>query len=469
MRHLPGAPGQRIIFGNFRLGRTSPLDFLDELVEMNHPLVVAWGPFYLFCEIVPTTPEVVMEILSARSYDWEKPAITKKALKGIVGDGLLNVEGAEHKAMRKLVAGSFTGHTVRQLVPLFYSKGQVLVTSMLNHSQANGNEAFDPGNLISRATLDIIGEAGMGMSFDTLGKNELILPKLYESVIHPPQWLIFANAMLPAWFLRCLICTPAPKLIADQKRLREEVRHLVQQKRQDMKDVDGSGKDLIARIVYHADEPLPDKHLVNQMLTFLAAGHETTASAISWGILLLSQHPEIQDRLRSELNDQLSKVPTNEINATQFDKLFYLDAVCSEILRLYPPAPVTSRTNIHPTTLSSHPIPVHTLISLPLYSINRSATFWGPDSKIFDPSRWLEGEKANTGGAESQYCYQTFLYGPRSCIGQGFARGEMKAILAALVMNCKFVDDKPERRVEVEGFLTIRPKGLSVKVVPISR
>jgi cytochrome P450 len=470
MRRLPGAPGQRIIFGNFQPGSTSPLDFLDELVEMDHPLVVAWGPFYLFCEIIPTKPEVLMEILNARSYDWEKPAITKKALKGIAGDGLLNVEGAEHKAMRKLVAGSFTGHTVRQLVPLFYGKGQALVDSMLHHVRDSGDDAFDPSNLISRATLDIIGEAGMGMSFDTLGKNEMILPKLYETIIHPPQWLIFASALLPAWFLSLLIGTPGPKLVADQRRLREEVRLLVQQKKEDMQDASADdSKDLIAQIIINGGTEVSDEYLVNQMLTFLAAGHETTASAICWAIFLLSRHLEIQDRLREEVDAHLSNISPEEINATHFDKLMYLDAVCNEVLRLYPPAPLTSRTNTHPTSLASQLIPKHTLISLPLYSINRTENLWGPSAKIFDPDRWLTGEKASTGGAASQYSFMSFLYGPRSCIGQGFARYEMKAILAALVLGMTFEDAMPERRIEVEGFLTIRPKDLRVKVMPVKR
>jgi cytochrome P450 len=469
LRHLPAAPGQRILLGNFRLPRRNPLQFLDDLVKSNIPVVVTWGPLYLISEIVPTQPEVLMDMLNTHSYEWEKPALTKRALDPILGNGLVNVEGAEHKAMRKLVAPSFSGHQIRQLAPLFYTKGQILADIVARHARDGQDEAMDPTDLISRATLDIIGAAGVGMDFDTLEKDNMVLPKLYDSVIHAPFWFMLAQGLFPKWLLGAFKGTKSAKVVADQRRLRNEVRALMQRKKTDMKEQASTAtdKDIIAHIMKSAD--VSDDYLVNQMLTFLAAGHETTASALAWAILLLSKHPEVQDRLRAECLAQAGNVCRSDVDASMFDaeKLPLLAAVCNETLRLYPPAPITSRQNIGPTMLAGQAIPKGTLASLPLYSINRSQALWGADAAEFKPDRWIRGQNAAHGGANSQFCFMSFLHGPRSCVGQSFARLEMKCILAALIMRLKFSPHNPEQEIEMELSLTIRPKNLRLKVYDI--
>lgn len=118
--------------------------------------------------------------------------------------------------------------------------------------------------------------------------------------------------------------------------------------------------------------------------------------------------------------------------------------------------------------LAGHRIPAGTQALVPIWSINRSTAFWGPTATDFDPDRWLEGTDPVHGNAINPQAFMTFFYGPRSCIGQGFARLEMKTILAALVMRFKIELADPSKEVELGGFLISKPDGgLEVKLTDL--
>lgn len=93
------------------------------------------------------------------------------------------------------------------------------------------------------------------------------------------------------------------------------------------------------------------------------------------------------------------------------------------------------------------------------WAINRLPEFWGKDADVFRPERWLEGPLAATGGARSAHALITFIHGPRSCIGQSFAKNEMRCILAALILRFKFEKTSPDQKIDMGGFVTIKPKG----------
>lgn len=212
-----------------------------------------------------------------------------------------------------------------------------------------------------------------------------------------------------------------------------------------------------------------DEDLINQLMTFLAAGHETTASATTWAVLALCQHPDAQRKLRAEL--LASPLPSardadGRVSSAALDALPYLNAVCNEVLRLYPPVPLTLRVAAHATSLLGHAIPAGTTVIMSPLAINRDAALWGPDAAEFVPERWLRGAAP----ADSNFANMTFLHGPRSCIGQAFAKAEFAAIVAAWFGSFETELEDPERKIEVGGGVTMRPKGgLRVKVTPVAR
>lgn len=156
-----------------------------------------------------------------------------------------------------------------------------------------------------------------------------------------------------------------------------------------------------------------------------------------------------------------------DITASVFDAITmpYLAGVCNETLRLYPTVPLTVRNAVRPTQIGDLYIPKGTEAVISMWAVNRDTGLWGPDAETFRPERWIDGPNAVNGGAKSPYSLLTFLHGPRSCIGRSFALTEMKCLLALLVARFRFEMADPNEKVEVGGFVTIKPQnGLKLKI-----
>lgn len=193
----------------------------------------------------------------------------------------------------------------------------------------------------------------------------------------------------------------------------------------------------------------------------------------------MGKHPDIQTRLREEIRENLpSLVDAAETpTAAEIDDLPLLNAVCQETLRLYPAVPATIREAVRDTELPvqtddggvvQRRVPKGTRIQLTPWAVNRSTHIWGPDAGEFVPERWIGEGKANTGGQSSNYSQITFLHGPRSCIGQGFAKSELKCLVAALVGRFELQLADPDEEVVPAGVITTKPANgvhLKIKVV----
>ncbi len=195
-----------------------------------------------------------------------------------------------------------------------------------------------------------------------------------------------------------------------------------------------------------------------------ADSHETTSSSLSWAAYLLATHPAIQSQLRAEIRSNIpynvSQNPDFDL-ATTLESLPLLNAICNETLRIYPTVPLSLRIASRNTTILNHPIPKDTMIVLAQWAINRSPELWGADATEFKPDRWIDAETGkpnNTGGATSNYSIMTFLHGPRSCIGQGFAKAELRALVASLVGAFEMEMADPKEVPVPAGNITIKPR-----------
>lgn len=468
-RHLPTPPNGSLFLGHLSFnGSEPPTDIIANMIQStpNDGLIVLWGPFYLFSAVIPTRPDTFMDMVNTHNYDWEKPSAPKKMLARTLGEGLVNAEGSTHKSMRRVVAPAFSGRHIRDLVPLFYAKGLAFADALAREAKIAADGSLEMMSQMSRVTLDIIGAAGVGKDFNTIEKDDDPLANLYATITPtdrgPLILFLLINTIVPQWIVRQLRGTIYARVANAQVQLRQDVRTLMQDKKRTIQEKPDQQKDIIAIIMKSGE--YTDDYLRDQLLTFLAAGHDTTASALTWTIWLLSINTGIQDRLRAECRAHLADKSASDIDAATFDAetMPYLTAVCNEVLRLYPTVPVTEREAVKVTTIGSQYIPVGTRVIISLWAINRDRSLWGPDAREFNPDRWL---KAQHGGAESPYALVTFLHGPRSCIGQNFARTEMKCLLAALTLRFRFEMADPGEKVEVAGFVTIKPKnGLRVKL-----
>jgi cytochrome P450 len=189
---------------------------------------------------------------------------------------------------------------------------------------------------------------------------------------------------------------------------------------------------------------------------------------------LLATHPEVQTRLRAEVREALPSNPAADPNidiASILERLPLLNGVCNETLRLYPTVPITMRIAIRDSRLLDHSIPKGTEILLSPWAVNRSPELWGENAEKFVPERWIDdGKPNNSGGAASNYSQLTFLHGPRSCIGQNFAKAELRCIVAAFVGAFEWDTNMKEEDVIPAGVITIKPnKGMHLRLKPIGR
>lgn len=144
------------------------------------------------------------------------------------------------------------------------------------------------------------------------------------------------------------------------------------------------------------------------------------------------------------------------MTADDLDRLPQLRNFCSEVLRLFPPVPLTLRVAATSTTISGNFVPKGTVVVIVPWALHRSKSLWGPDAAEFNPKRWEERGKAGAEQGESSYAFQTFISGPRSCIGEKFSLLEFRALLAIIVG--RFELEKLEGEMEIRGGITAKPK-----------
>ena len=328
---------------------------------------------------------------------------------------------------------------------------------------------------VSRATLDIIGVAGMGQDFDSLRNPDNELSRSYKMIFRAPTLLdkiLFIIGMLSGnmSFSHRIPIKRNRDIDTGAEAIRNTTRQMILEKKKKMKNSD-IGRDVDIISVAMRDGKFDEENLVDQLMTFLGAGHETTSSAMQWAINALCKEPKVQTRLREEIHANLSPMMFDNpetFSAAQLDKLQYLHAVCNEVLRFHPSVPNTVRVAAKDTTLVGKVIPKGTFFVISPQLINHMEEYWGPDADVFNPDRFMGHGKANTGGATSNHALLTFLNGPRSCIGQGIAKAEMACLLAAMVGGFKFEFKDPDAKLRLRGGPTVSPRdGVIVKLIPV--
>ena len=280
----------------------------------------------------------------------------------------------------------------------------------------NGGSVVDFADWLSRCTLDIIGIAGMGYNFNAIHDPNSELNHSYRNVFTPnrqAQILALLGQFVPIPVLRRLPLKRNDDIASAAAIIRGTSRRLIQEKMRKLAETEKQeavGKDILS--VALASGGFTVENLVDQTMTFLAAGHETTATATQWALVTLSQHPDMQTRLREEIREVLPSLDEDTpMTAELMDSLPYLHAVCSEVLRFHAPVPFTRREAARDTTILGQFVPKGTSIALVPSAINFSKELWGEDAEEFKPDRWLGEKRKNNGGAESNYANMTFLHG----------------------------------------------------------
>lgn len=446
------------------------------------------------------SPEALAEVLTTKTYHFRKPQAVANALRPIAGAGILLAEGDHHKQQRKTLLPAFAYRHIKDLYGLMWDISSHAVTSLTEAvaNKAKGNEepyTMDIMQWASKVTLDIIFVGGMGQSFESVRSEDrdyMTLRQIYKTVFTPSKqdFVMFILRMwvLPNWLVPYIPLNRNAELQKAAHTLREICRQLIRQKKSDIESevADKREKDILTVALNYGG--FTEDELVEQLLTFLAAGHETTATALTWSVYVLAKNPEMQTRLQDEIRAHLpspssSSLKTSEdLSAVIDNNMPYLQAVCLEVLRYFAPVPLTSREAAVNTSINGTPIPAGTLLTICPRATNHDLSLWGNDAQVFNPDRYLSQPKRDAvdplddnahshknASGRSNYATLTFLHGPRSCIGQSFSRAELAILLATLVGRFKFAlaDEslRDETKIKLRNGATNRPlNGLNIKV-----
>jgi cytochrome P450 len=432
------------------LGRDdrSPLDAMAERTED----IVEWR-FGRRRYLALRHPDHLEHVLVA-GHDRYVKAAHYRLLAAVTGEGLLTNEGDSWAHQRRLIQ-PLLGR--RQLEGL----AEHMVAAASDH--VAGWEGRTDGSLIdvseamTELTLDVVGRALFGTTLaDTadrlrpavgMGMDTAVGAARLQSVLSLPRWsidlvgrLVFRSPVLP----------PSVRRIQTAMRTIDDVvREIITARRHH----DGEPTDMVGLLLAARDvdgNAMTEQQVRDELVTFMLAGHETTANALAWLWYLLAENPEARDRLHVEVD---AVVGDGALSAEAAESLPWTSACVQEALRLYPPAWILEREAIADDEVDGRRIPKGATLHLSIYSVHRDPRWW-PDPERFDPERFL----GDTDRSRPRGAYLPFGAGRRVCIGQPFALLEATLIAATVAQRWQLDLDGTEV-VEPEATVTLRPKG----------
>jgi len=386
-----------------------------------------------------TAPAMVKTVLLDEREKFLKLAQIR-LLSPLLGKGILTSEGADWKWQRQASAPMFRPQELAGFVPTFVRAAR----NVLERWRAQPGAVQPVDRDMTQATFEVI-------SATLLPSGDERMPEAIERSTGLFQrsgaWgQLFAVANLPRWLPQPGRRSMARAVAA----LRSAVRALIEERR-----AGGAEKDDLLHRLMQARDPesgksMNDEQLVDNLLTFYLAGHETTAKALTWTLYLVARAPRWAQALEEEIERVTGGAP---IDASHVERLVLTQQLLKESMRLYPPVPLMTRQAVAESSLGGHPVRPGTSVVMPIYAIHRHARRW-EDADAFDPARFAPEREA----AIPRYQYMPFGAGPRICIGMGFAMMEATAMLATFLRHASFApvagrDPEPVARV------TLIPRG----------
>ncbi|BCM84303.1 cytochrome P450 [Methylobacterium indicum] len=394
-------------------------------------------------------PNLIRRVMVDEADAFEKSEVLRRALSPALGDAILTADGARWRWQRRAAAPIFRAERIRSFVPAMIAAAERTRDAL---AAAPGVEV-DIAQTMMRTTFEIIVETMLpGAGGIDAARVERGITDYLEST----SWVVALTLLrAPAWL-------PFPgraKAERAKTYLRDELLRLAAEGRR----TGTEGRNDLLSLLLAARDPetgqaMDDRDVADNLLTFVTAGHETTALALTWALYLLSHHPESEALIAAEVEAATAGGP---LAPEHVDALPYTRQVILEAMRLYPPVPVVVRAALRDVDLDGIPVKAGTPITIPIYAVHRHAALWDEPER-FDPARFApEAAKAR-----DRYAYLPFAAGPRICIGMGFALSEAVAILAVLVRSLRF-SLRPGTLPVLKQRITLRPsEGMPMRVTP---
>jgi cytochrome P450 len=437
MKKLPGPRGLPFL-GNSLEFRKDLLGFLSRCAR-EYGDISGFRLFHIPCCLLnhPDWIEQALVHHAARTHkSWDF-----KYLKKLLGNGLLTSEGSTWKWERHLIQPAFQAQRVKDYAAIMLEKTEKTI------SQWKENYAYNLQSELSRLTLEIVTTSLFGLDFSP---HVQLVSETLEIFMAAFEKMFTGWLPLPFSF-------PTPAHLRLNKKIRD-LDQIFQLKIRDCRNQKGNGNDVIDRLTQARDPEgnlLSDIQIRDELMTLIMAGHETTALALSWTLMLIAQHPAVEEDLLREIKSVLGD---RSPGISDLPNLPLVQRVLDEGMRLYPPAWGLGREALEDLEIGGYLLPKGTQILLLQFLIQRDPRFF-PEPLKFDPTRWIPDKRRSI----PQFAYFPFGGGPRTCIGKHFALQEASLILTKII-QCFHLQWIPNQVIELQPSVTLRPRnGIWVK------
>ncbi|CAK9799487.1 Cytochrome P450 4C1 [Anthophora quadrimaculata] len=396
--------------------------------------------------------------------------------------GLLTSSGHKWQVRRKILTPAFHFNVLQQFVDIFIEEGEHLIETLKSEGQPCVKDLLQ---LFSEHTLNVICETAMGTSLKDKGQFQY----KYRKAVHDMGEVLLYRFVRP-WFMFDFVFNLVPQGWRQAKLLKilhGFTRQIIRERKEYHNQTNGrfltdpsdtsSEKNgnvnmgihkrrlamLDLLLLANRFNQIDDEGIREEVDTFMFRGHDTTAMAICFAVMLFAEHKEIQDRARAEVKEVMNE-NGNKLSWATLQKFPYLDRCIKEALRLYPSVPFISRAPEADVQLSDFTVPANTMVHVHIADVHRDPLYW-PNPDVYDPDRFLPENSVG----RHPYAYVPFSAGPRNCIGQRFAMLEIKATLGLLLHNFSLEPVTYLKDVTMTTDLVIRPAHpIRTKFVPLT-
>ncbi len=386
-------------------------------------------------------PDHAKHVLADNAANYHK-GIGLVHAKKVLGDGLLTSEGDLWKQQRKTINPAFRRDRLARFAGLVAQEASGLTDSWRRRTRRGPTPPVDVVQEMTALTLGVLGQTllnadlgayeSMGHAFDVVQDQAMFEMMTLNMVPHAVP--------LPRHFRFRKASRELDRIVLDIVRRREESGQ--------------TGDDVLARLLadlaQETDEQVRRRRLRDELITILLAGHETTASTLSWTWYEIDRHPEVAARMREEAREVLGDgLP----EYADLHRLTYTTQVIQEAMRLHPPVWILPRRSLAPDEVGGYHVPAGADVLVCPYTLHRHPRFWA-DPDRFDPGRFATDQAAT----QHKYAYIPFGGGPRFCIGNNL--GMMEAVFVAAMVAREFrLELQPGREVVGEAMLSLRIRG----------
>ncbi|KAF4133961.1 Cytochrome P450 [Phytophthora infestans] len=426
--------------------------------------------------IVLCCPEAFEDIQKTQFDAFDKSPLVSEALYDVLGQGIFAISGPLWQHQRKTASHLFTAQMMQYAMEVVVpEKGEQLVKRLdgICLQEKESERVVNIKRLLDLYTMDIFAKVGFDVDLHGVESNQNA--ELLDSFGRMSAQLL-KRIQQPMWtwkLLRWLNVGAEKQLAEDVKAVDDLVygvisRSIEEKNRQGAKET--ARKDLITLFIEKSEveytkgvHTKKDHKLMRDfVISFLAAGRETTATTMAWVILMLNRYSKVLKHVRQEIKDKLPDLASGKIHSPKLEdiqQLVYLEAVVRETLRLFPVVAVSGRSATRDVRLYEGTfIKAGTRIVLPHYCLGRMTTVWGPDADEFKPERWIDSVSGKI-KVVSPFKFSVFFGGPRICLGMKFALAEVKITLAKLLSQFDFKTVKDPFDFTYRPSITLQIKG----------